>query len=282
MNKIKSLHEFVKVNESDVNEGTFYRLPKDIIQDELYLTSKDLQNFYDRTAAGNDIDPGVIETIIRNLNIVKKAAKKFNNKEEVTGTVYEGETQVFDELGSTIDELRSKISNLMKSTTDKKWSTALGQALSAISTLDRNLSNADAKLGVIPLKESRDTKLYVYPTSKKDHQMISNWLERSAFHAEENSNYFMFPVDGQRDADATETDLDKEFSKLGVNARFVLENLNEASVQIAGKAKPSGAKVLATVIIDMLDKQDFLHEDTKRSHKQLIDMVANVIMDSTF
>jgi hypothetical protein len=70
----------------------------------------------------------------------------------------------------------------------------------------------------------RNTKLYVYPSSKKDHQMISNWLDRSAFHAEEDSNSFMFPVSDQRDADATEKELDKEFAKLGANARFVLES----------------------------------------------------------
>jgi hypothetical protein len=69
----------------------------------------------------------------------------------------------------------------------------------------------------------RNTKLYVYPTSKKDHQMISNWLERSDFHAEENSNYFMFPVSDQRDADSTEMDLDKEFDKLGASVRYELE-----------------------------------------------------------
>ena len=69
----------------------------------------------------------------------------------------------------------------------------------------------------------RNTKLYVYPTSKKDHQMISNWLQRSDFHAEENSNYFMFPVEGQRDADNTEMDLDKEFNKLGASVRYELE-----------------------------------------------------------
>jgi hypothetical protein len=40
----------------------------------------------------------------------------------------------------------------------------------------------------------------------------------------------MFPVDGQRDADATEIDLDKEFSKLGASARFVLEKLNEGGL----------------------------------------------------
>jgi hypothetical protein len=73
----------------------------------------------------------------------------------------------------------------------------------------------------------RNTKLYVYPSSKKDHQMISNWLERSPFHAEEDSNSFMFSVSGQRDADATERDLDKEFTKLGANASFVLEGRSQ-------------------------------------------------------
>jgi hypothetical protein len=141
--------DLVKLNEREVSEGSFYRLPKDIIGDELYLTTKNLQNFYDRTAAGNDVDPGVIDTVIRNLEKVKKAVKKFNSKEDVVGSVYEGEVLLYDELGSTIDDLRSKISNLMKSTTNKKWSTALGQALSTLSTLDRNLSQHDAKLGSI-------------------------------------------------------------------------------------------------------------------------------------
>lgn len=69
----------------------------------------------------------------------------------------------------------------------------------------------------------RNTKLYVYPTSKKSHQMVSNWLEGSAFHAEEYPNYFMFQVSGQRDADATEMELDKEFGKLGADVRYELE-----------------------------------------------------------
>jgi hypothetical protein len=73
---MRELPSFDKFNESikvaDINEGVFHRLPKDIIKDELYLTSKNLTNFYDRTAAGNDVDPGVIDTIIRNLDKVKK------------------------------------------------------------------------------------------------------------------------------------------------------------------------------------------------------------------
>jgi hypothetical protein len=215
---MSNLPSFEQFNESiktaDINEGVFHRLPKNIISDELYLTSKNLQNFYDRTAAGNDVDPGVIDTIIRGLDKVKKAVKKFNSKEEVAGTVYEAEKMVFDELGSTIDDLRSKISNLMKITTDKKWATALGQALTALSNLDRNLSQADSKLGVIPIKES--------------------------------------------------------------------DEVNEASVQVAGKPKPSGAQVLATVIIEHLMKNEYLKPGADKVKKELISDVQQVIMDSTF
>lgn len=207
------VREFALNESEEINEGVFHRLPKNIISDELYLTSKNLQNFYDRTAAGNDVDPGVIDTIIRGLDKVKKAVKRFNSKDEVVGTVYEGEVLLYDEIGTELEDLKKKISGLMKSATDKKWVSALGTALTALSNLDRNLSQYDAKLGSI----------------------------------------------------VTES-----------------EEVNEASVQVAGHGKPSGAKVLATVIIDALNKQDFLHPDTKKSQKQLIDMVANVIMDSTF
>lgn len=63
--------------------------------------------------------------------------------------VTEGEVNVFDELGPELEALRSKISGLMRKSTDDKWTSALGKALSAVSTLDRNLSQADSKLGVV-------------------------------------------------------------------------------------------------------------------------------------
>jgi hypothetical protein len=213
--QVKVGNKTITIKESvEVNEGVFHRLPKDIIKDELYLTSKNLTNFYDRTAAGNDVDPGVIDTIIRNLDKVKKAVKKFNSKDEVMGTVYEAEKVVFDEIGPELEALKKKISDLMKNTTDKKWVTALGSAYTALSNLDRNLSQADAKLGVIPMKES--------------------------------------------------------------------EEVNEASVQVAGKSKPSGAQVLATVIIDHLMKNEYLKPGADKVRKELISDVQNVIMDSTF
>lgn len=74
----------------------FYRLPKDVIGNELYLASKNLTNLYNSSATGNDIDTGVVDSIVKQLNTVKKSAKKFNSAEEVAGTVYEGAVKQFD------------------------------------------------------------------------------------------------------------------------------------------------------------------------------------------
>jgi hypothetical protein len=127
----------------------FNRLPKDVIGNELYLASKNLTNLFNSANAGNDIDTGVVDSIVKQLNIVKKSVKKFNNAEEVAGTVYEGEVLLFDEIGTELEALKKKISGLMKSATDKKWVSALGAASSALSNLDRNLSQSDSKLGAI-------------------------------------------------------------------------------------------------------------------------------------
>ena len=74
----------------------FYRLPKDVIGNELYLASQNLTNLYNSSATGNDIDTGVVDSIVKQLNTVKKSAKKFNSAEEVVGTVYEGAVKQFD------------------------------------------------------------------------------------------------------------------------------------------------------------------------------------------
>ena len=60
---------------------------------------------------------------------------------------------------------------------------------------------------------------------------------------------------------------------------FSNEPINEASVQIAGRDKPSGAKVLAMVIVDDLVKKKYLNPFVRNI---LIDDVQKIIMDSTF
>jgi hypothetical protein len=60
------------------------------------------------------------------------------------------------------------------------------------------------------------------------------------------------------------------------------ETIDEASVQVAGKGKPSGAKVLATVIIEHMMKENYLKPGADAAKDGLISDVAKVIMDSTF
>ena len=69
-------------------EGTFYRLPKDIIGNDLYSVNKKLNYFYGSVHNGNDVDPGLLDTIIRMLNKVKESIKEFSSADDVEGTVY--------------------------------------------------------------------------------------------------------------------------------------------------------------------------------------------------
>jgi hypothetical protein len=105
--------------------------------------------------------------------------------------VTEGEVNIFDEIGPELEALRSKISGLMRKSTSDKWTSALGKALSAISTLDRNLSQADSKLGVvltegamsdidILAQEAKDFKSFVKEFTKEYHD-LSNAGEPGQF-----------------------------------------------------------------------------------------------------
>jgi hypothetical protein len=188
------------------------------------------------------------------------------------GTVYEAEKVVFDEIGPELEALKKKISDLMKNTTDKKWVTALGSAYTALSNLDRNLSQADAKLGVIPMKESEVNESHFKVGDKvkcvdsgKTGEVISLDKEDGA----EDEKYYTVNVDGDK-------------MKFAPNELTKESTVNEASVQVAGKTKPSGAQVLATVIIDHLMKNEYLKPGADKVRKELISDVQNVIMDSTF
>lgn len=99
---MKYIKLFEQFNKESVNES-FYRLPSDIIDNELYLASKNLNNLYNNIKAGNDLDTGVIDSIIKKLNTIKKSAKKFNNTDEIKGTVYEGETNSEEYVNEGVD-----------------------------------------------------------------------------------------------------------------------------------------------------------------------------------
>ena len=55
---------------------------------------------------------------------------------------------------------------------------------------------------------------------------------------------------------------------------------NEAMVQVAGKSKPSGAKVLAMVIVDALESSKMLKPGVNINAVK--DAVQMIIMDNTF
>jgi len=60
------------------------------------------------------------------------------------------------------------------------------------------------------------------------------------------------------------------------------ESVDEAMVQVAGKSKPSGAQVLATVIVDHLIERDFFKPGIDKARKAVIEDIKKVIIDSTF
>lgn len=86
MKKIKLFEEF---NSVEPIQESFYRLPKDVIGNELYVVNQSIQSLYSGAAAGNDVSPKEIDLIIKNLQQIKSSVKKFNKAEEIEGTVYE-------------------------------------------------------------------------------------------------------------------------------------------------------------------------------------------------
>ena len=84
-------HGVKESEEFEMNERVFYRLPRKMIENELWATTRNLQNFFNYASAGSDTDPGVLDSIIKSLEKLKKEFKKFSSKEEVSGTVYESE-----------------------------------------------------------------------------------------------------------------------------------------------------------------------------------------------
>ena len=73
------------------------------------------------------------------------------------------------------------------------------------------------------LNEGVDT-LYIYASTSNDHKKFKKWLSKSMFHGEEVRNeYFKFDVDGQRDADSLEAEIDKAINKLNISVRYEVE-----------------------------------------------------------
>jgi hypothetical protein len=73
-----------------------------------------------------------------------------------------------------------------------------------------------------------------------------------------------------------------EINKKNTDVVSESSELDEAMVQVAGKSKPSGAKVLATVIVDNLESSNMLVGLKPSTKAAVIDAVTMIIMDNTF
>jgi hypothetical protein len=80
--------ELVSILKPKLNEG-FWRLPTKTGHDKLYRLKDSVDYLEGRISSGNDYDPNVMKTIEALVKDVKKLAKKFNKKEDLTGTDYE-------------------------------------------------------------------------------------------------------------------------------------------------------------------------------------------------
>ena len=66
------------IREELIKETTeYYRLPKDVIGNQLYSLSKELPGFYQTLSKGNDFDMKQFDAMLSKMQKIKKAAKKF-------------------------------------------------------------------------------------------------------------------------------------------------------------------------------------------------------------
>ena len=79
-------------------------------------------------------------------------------------------------------------------------------------------------------EKKQELGLYVTGRTSSDNNKIGKWLEDSDFHAEWNARdgYWLFPADDESEYDELEKELDKEFAKHHINARFegIFESAN--------------------------------------------------------
>ena len=91
---------------------------------------------------------------IGRLNLTKNNYK-MRNLQTYEEFLNEGESLIFDEIGSDITNIQDKIDSLIKrDITDPKWIVALKGIQSACKKVEDIIAKADGKLGAIPYNES--------------------------------------------------------------------------------------------------------------------------------
>ena len=85
MTDLRKFNEFI-------NEAKFYRLPRNVIENELFRVKRNFDSFYNKTSKGQDVHPEELDSIIKTLQQIRKEMKGFRDPSEIKrGSVYEND-----------------------------------------------------------------------------------------------------------------------------------------------------------------------------------------------
>ena len=110
---------------------------------------------------------------------------------------------------------------------------------------------------------------------------IAGVVESCSNHVAEQANMYESNDNEEHTAESYMKEAKKHVNEAMDNAYESYAPMDEAMVQVAGKDKPSGAKVLATVICEALVKSD-LRLHSSGDYKKACALVQDIIIKSTF
>jgi hypothetical protein len=110
---------------------------------------------------------------------------------------------------------------------------------------------------------------------------IAGVVESCSNHVAEQANMYESNDNDDHTAESYMKEAKKHINEAMDNAYENYSSMDEAMVQVAGKDKPSGAKVLATVICEALVESG-LKLDRPSDYKKACALVQDVIIKSTF
>lgn len=195
------------------DEGTFKK-----------MTPKSIHKFY--KTLQNELQP-IQENNNHNMKNLKSLNEFINEKDDVAKEEPKAEEPKVDTSGGTLKDMDIDgiTYNAVLSTYD-----AIGAKQKAMGKDTVGLVTLPGESEVYELlkkdeapKESVNEEygLYVYPTTQTDFKKLEKWLKNSDYYAEVDSNrgYVFFPEE-KENYDSLETELDKEFNKSKISARF--------------------------------------------------------------
>jgi len=194
------------------------------------------------------------EDLIPQTEIFQKALQESINEE----------IDIHDRLTDLMNKLQVQIGNLQQEAKgDKDWTKALSGIKSSFDQLEDKISIAAKKLGVI-----NEGVVSIKGGRILAHKVLNKLVDME-----------VIPVK-KKTEDLVET-IASLLASASLNEETLEEN-SQAMVQIAGKSKPSGAQVLATVIVDHMMDNQYLKPGADKVKKELISDLQKLIMDSTF